>query len=113
MMPTDDDLKAFAKQLPSIYRDILSAFPAIEPNRKAGFGLAFQTIAAHFYNRQVSYGLGEIEGACQELTANGFLEIKNGIFAHPTDLGERLISVISGHPVAAKNVLPALPTRTW
>src|SRR5439155_25538757 len=41
-MPTDQQLRTYAQSLPKIYREILAAFPRIEPNRKTGYGLAFQ-----------------------------------------------------------------------
>ena len=45
-MATDEQLKSYAESLPSIYREILTAFPRMEPNRRQGYGLAFQTLAA-------------------------------------------------------------------
>src|ERR1043166_6857208 len=54
-MPNDTEIIAYAKSLPDIYRDILAAFPAIEPGRNAGYGLAFQTLAMHFANTRRGY----------------------------------------------------------
>ena len=51
-MPSDQELRAYAQTLPTIYREILAAFPRIEPGRKAGYGLAFQTLAADFPHLQ-------------------------------------------------------------
>lgn len=112
-MPSKTELLAYAKKLPDIYRDILAAFPEIEPYRKAGFGLAFQTLAAHFVNTRRGHGLGEIQEACKRLKAAGIMQIKNRIFAHPTALGEQLIAVVTGRPVASNAQVPVLPTRTW
>ncbi len=112
-MPTDAQMAAYAKSLPPIYRDILTAFPAIEPHRKAGYGLAFQTLAMHFANTRCGYSLGEVQEACMRLAEQGFIEIRNGIFAHPTDLGEQLIAVAAGKPRASSSDLPQLPARTW
>ena len=111
-MPTDAELKQYASQLPSIYRDILAAFPEIEPGRNAGYGLAFQTLAMHFANRKIEHGFGEVQEACQRLARLGFVEIRNAIFAHPTELGERLIAIVSGKRAAAMS-LPELPKPTW
>ena len=94
-MPSDAEIAAYAKDLPPIYRDILAAFPEVEPGRKAGYGLAFQTLAVHFANTCRSYALAEVQEACRQLAESGFFEIKNEIFAHPTDLGERLIAAVS------------------
>lgn len=112
-MPNETDIKQYARELPSIYRDIVAAFPEIEPGRKAGYGLAFQTLAAHFANIRRGYSLGEVREACQQLAQNGFLEIKNGIFAHPTQLGEQLIAAVADKPVASHAGIPQLPARTW
>ena len=112
-MPSDAEITAYARSLPPIYRDILAAFPEIEPGRKAGYGLAFQTLAMHFANIRRGYSLGEVQEACKRLAEAGFIEIKNGIFAHPTDLGEQLIAAVTGGPRASSSSLPQLPARTW
>lgn len=54
-MPSDAEMVAYAKRLPPIYRDVMAAFPAIESTRKAGYGLAFQTLAVHFANNGRGY----------------------------------------------------------
>ena len=112
-MPSDAQMAAYAAGLPAIYRDIVTAFPAIEPRRKAGYGLAFQTLAMYFANNRLGYGLAEVQEACERLANEGFLEIKNEIFAHPTELGEQLIAAATGKPRAASSDLPRLPARTW
>ena len=112
-MPTDAEIESYAKSLPTIYRDILAAFPEIEPGRKVGYGLAFQTIAAHFANKGLNHGFDEVQDACQVLADSGFLRIRNGFFAHPTDLGERLIAAVAGQPIPANARVPELPARTW
>jgi hypothetical protein len=112
-MPSEAEMKDYSRTLPPIYRDIMAAFPEIEPGRKAGYGLAFQTLAVHFANTHRGWGLEEVREACMRLAENGFFEIKNGIFAHPTDLGEQLIAVVSDSPVASHAHVPQLPARTW
>ncbi len=112
-MPSDAELAAYAKNLPPIYRDILAAFPEVEPGRKAGYGLAFQTMAAHFANTRRSWLLGDVRAACEQLASSGFIEIRNGIFAHPTELGERLIAAVSGKPRATSPAIPHLPAAPW
>jgi hypothetical protein len=112
-MPTDAEIKVYASSLPDIYRDILAAYPEIEPKRKAGYGLAFQTMAAHFANTKKGHGFQEVQDACMRLADNGFVEIKNGIFAHPTGLGEQLIAAVANQPVAPPPMVPALPLRSW
>jgi hypothetical protein len=112
-MPSDTEMAAYANSIPAIYREIMAAFPAIEPRRKAGYGIAFQTLAMHFANTRRGYGLAEVQEASKQLADNGFIEIRNGIFAHPTDLGEQLIAVVTGGPRASSFAVPQLPARTW
>ena|ERR1700722_9293561 len=110
-MATDEQLRQYAESLDPLYREILAAFPRIEPNRKHGFGLAFQTLAADLESRRKGIGLGEIIKASQELEKNALAETKNGIFVHPTALGERLITIITGKEAPEVKVpkLPPLP----
>jgi hypothetical protein len=109
----NDRLEEYANQLPDIDREILAAFLEIEPSRKAGDGLAFQTLAMHFANTSKRWGFGDVPAACEQLRQHGFLEIKNAIFAHPTDLGEQLIGAVTRKPPASKRGIPSLPARTW
>jgi hypothetical protein len=111
-MPTDDQLTEYLRRLPPIYRDILAAFPEVEPGRKAGDGIAVQTLTIHFANRKIGHSFGDVKEACQNLRAAGLLEIRNEIFAHPTELGERLIAMLTGkRPAEAR--IPELPAPTW
>jgi hypothetical protein len=57
-----DVTQKYANDLPPIYRDVLALFPEVEPARKAGWGLAYQTLAAHLSDK---YSLGEIMQACR------------------------------------------------
>ncbi len=108
-MPNDAELAAYAERLPPIYRDILAAFPEIEPGRRAGDGLAFPTLAVHFINCGIAHGQEEVEEACRQLAGGGIVTIRNGFFAYPTELGERLIAVLTGKRAAPKVRVPELP----
>jgi hypothetical protein len=112
-MPSDLEMADYAQRLPPIYRAIMAAFPAIDPGRNAGYGLAIQTLAMHFANTRSGYSFGEVQEACLQLEHRGFIEIKNGIFAHPTELGEQLIAVVTNRPRASGPGVPQLPTPTW
>ena len=112
-MPTDAEMTAYASSLPSIYRDIMAAFPTIEPGRKAGYGLALQTLAMHFANTRRAYSFGDVQEACKKLAEEGFIEFKNEIFAHPTELGEQLIAAVTSKPRASKPSTPPLPAHNW
>jgi hypothetical protein len=110
-MATEEELTRYAESLPPIYREILAAFPRLEPGRKQGYGLAFQTLAADFDSHRMGFTLGQIMQACQGLAEQGIVEIKHRIFAHPTPLGERLIGIITGQLAQSVTIdkLPSLP----
>jgi hypothetical protein len=112
-MPSDAEITAYAQRLPDIYREILAAFPEIEPGRKAGYGLAIQTLTMHFFNTRRPFSLDDVQEACKRLADEGFIETKNQFFVHPTPLGERLIAAVTGMPPASSPSLPDLPARTW
>lgn len=107
-MVTNEKLREYADSLDPIYREILGAFTRIEPNRKKGYGLAIQSIAVDLEKRLKGIGVGEIIQACAELEKHELAQTKNGIFVHPTPLGERLISVITGKE-APEIKVPKLP----
>jgi hypothetical protein len=111
-MASEDQLRTYVDALPPIYKEILSAFPRIEPSRRQGDGLAFQTIAADFENLHKPYSLGLIIQACMQMEQKGLVVTKNLIFVHPTAVGERLIALVAGQSAPAVSVdpLPALPT---
>ena len=111
-MPTDTELSTYVKELPSIYRDILAAYPSVEPHRRAGDGLAFQTLAVHFANQRIDHGFVDVKEACARLADARLLEIRNEIFAHPTEVGERLIGVMTGKQASERRI-PELPRPTW
>lgn len=111
-MPTDAELSEYAKKLPPIYRDILAAYPEVEPGRRPGGGLAFQTLTAHFANRRIEHGFADVQEACERLAEAGLIVIRNGIFAHPAELGERLIAVLTGKRASERRI-PELPRPTW
>lgn len=96
----------YVETLPAIYRDILAAFPAVDPSRKAGFGLAFQSLYSALDGR---YGLDEIMSASRNMADGGAVEIRNGIFVVPTELGEEIITAITGHQSAPPVVIPPFP----
>jgi hypothetical protein len=45
-MATAEEFHAYAASLPDIYREIMAAFPRIEPTRRRHFSLAFQSLWA-------------------------------------------------------------------
>jgi hypothetical protein len=98
----------YIQDLPAIYRDILALFPDVEPARKAGWGLAYQTLAAHLSDK---YSLGEIMQACEKMEHGGAVVIKNRIFVHPTPLGEEIVALVSGKTAGQERV-PEFPSPT-
>ncbi len=107
-MASEQQLREYAESLHPIYREILTAFSRLEPNRKRGFGLAFQTLAVDLADRLKDVGLSEVIGACNELAKNELFEVKNGMFVHPTPLGEQLITIVTGKKAPEVKV-PKLP----
>ena len=98
--------KEYIRNLPQIYTDILGIFSKLEPGRKAGYGLAFQTLFAELGKY---YSFGEITKACENMAEGGAVEIKNKIFVHPTELGEEIIAEMTGKKASPENVPPFLP----
>jgi len=98
----------YVNGLPPIYRDILSAFPRLEPVRKEGYGLAYQTLSAELRDR---YSFDEIKTACEKMAAADVVLIRLGIFVCPTPLGEEIIAEIAGHKAPAQNVPDFVPPR--
>ena len=107
-MATAEQLDAYVTSLPDIYREVLAAFPRVEPNRKPRYGLAYQSLWADLQQRQLGISLEELMAACEQLAAHGLAEIKRGMFVHPTEKGERLIQAITGKQARPLHV-PALP----
>ncbi len=99
--------KDYVESLPAIYRDILAAFPEVEPARNAGEGLAYQTLFAKLREQgekgeslremmKSQWSIGEVVEACQKMQQGGAVEIKQGIFVCPTPLGEEMITLLTG-----------------
>jgi hypothetical protein len=96
--------QGYLEQLAPIYKDVLAAFWRFDPTRKNGEGLAFQSLYSVLDEQ---YTLGEIRAACLELEKGGAVEIRNGIFAHPTELGEELITAVTGKaPITVPPFVP-------
>ncbi|MEX0867295.1 MAG: hypothetical protein WD030_08045 [Pirellulales bacterium] len=92
--------------LPDIYRDIFLAYSSLDPSRRHGQGLAFQSLYAELDGK---YGLGEIQSACEQMAAGGAVEIRNRIFAHPTELGEQIIEQLAGREAPRGSIPPFVP----
>src|SRR5438034_1194985 len=95
-MPTDEEIRAYAAQLPTIYRDILGSFPAVNPRRRVGDGLTADTLHAVVEEAFPEHRPGDIDDALERLVARGFLTQRQGLFFAPTPLGERLITAVTG-----------------
>ena len=95
----------YAKELPEIYREILATFPRVEPTRRVGYGLAYQTIYESMGRLR---SLGEIIEACEKMRDAGVVEIKHRIFVHPKPLGEDIITAVTGKE-APVQMVPAFP----
>jgi hypothetical protein len=98
----------YVQSLQPVYRDILAAFPALEPGRHAGFGLAYPTL---YEALQDKYPMGEIVEACQNMAKGGAVEIRDNFFVYPTSLGEEIIAEITGRKATERRVPPFAPPR--
>lgn len=99
----DSAFEKYVGDLPQLYKDILHSFPEVDPGRRAGFGLAIQTIHAALDGR---YSLGTLRRAIAEMERHGVVILRNGIFAHPTELGEEIIAQLTGLSPAEDSVPP-------
>lgn len=112
-MPTADQMKAYAEQLPQIYRDVLTAFQDATPGRRFGEPVALATLDKHLINQNRRYDAEETTLAVGKLVANGFLASANRFdFFQPTPLGEELIAAVTGRR-AKQITVPDLPKPTW
>ena len=102
-MPITDE---YVKSLPDIYRDVLTAFPQSNPNRKFGYGLAYGSLYSELDGK---YTLGQIEMACENMAEGDVMEIKNEIFTRPTPLGEELIAAVTCGTATPKPEVPPPP----
>ena len=102
-MPIDDQ---YVRTLPPIYHDILSAYPRFDATRKVGYGLSYQSLYSALEGK---YGLGEIKLACENMAKVDLMTIKHRVFACPTNLGEELISAITGNEIPVLKVPPINP----
>jgi len=96
----------YARSLPQIYQDVLRAFPQFSPTRKAGYGLSYQSLYSALNGK---YTLGEIMQACEQMVQAGVIEIRNRIFATPTEAGEELIAAVTGNDPAPRVSVPPFP----
>lgn len=86
--------REYLEKLAPIYRDILQTYPIFNPSRKPGIGLPFQTLYSALSDK---HSLAEIREACKQMARGGVIEIRDGIYAHPTEVGEELITALSGN----------------
>ena len=98
----------YIDSLPEIYRDILRTYAMFSPPHRLTDGLAFQTLYSGLDDR---YSLAEIRMACERMADAGVLEIRNGIFAHPTPVGVEIINRLTEGQTARVTVpeFPPLP----
>jgi hypothetical protein len=111
--PPAEQLRAYAQQLPDIYRDILVAFQTSGPPRTEGDPVAFGTIHMHLLNEGKTYTEAQLGAALDKLVANGFVSERDFLtwFA-PTRWGEALIGLLTG-TTTRPAIVPDLPQRTW
>ncbi|OWK45218.1 hypothetical protein [Fimbriiglobus ruber] len=115
-LPTPEQLKAYADQLPSIYRDVLTAIPEVSVNYRASLTFAIPVLVVYLNNHNPNYHEYDILAAVDRLERQKFLTVDHGaegIFATPTTLGEELIATLTGKRPEGKAPFPDLPKPTW
>ena len=137
--PTDEQLQAYADRLPGIYREVMASFPNSSPNRRVGDGLYLSSIDGRLQEiMPADYRTHDLTRAVAQLEARRFLSRDAGSpstprfgvfpdysaivaqalrddgdpFLAPTALGERLITALTGHTPAERDI-PPLPEPTW
>lgn len=97
----------YVDSLDSIYRDILAVFPKIDPARRAGYGLAYQTI---YEGLREKYSFAKVMAACGQMSKGGAVTIKNGLYVHPTEFGEEIIAALTGDAAETGENVPPFPS---
>lgn len=137
--PTPEQLKAYADQLPDLYKDILAAIQYAQPNRVVGQGVLGGTVRMFLLNKAAKFATTyeqafagntrshQFSAATDGLTEDDFrAAVENLIGAEllepedrprfprllPTTLGERLIALLTGQETPRRQI-PELPKPTW
>ncbi len=113
--PTDEQLLYYAVELPQIYRDILTAFPATDPSRRRGDAIGVERIQQALPGTKSDPkrpSLRDVKEAISNLRFEEILEETGFEGVYPTELGERLIEKLTGVKAAVR-VVPPLPVPTW
>ena len=112
--PTDEQLRDYAAKLPQIYRDLLAAFPKIDPDRRSGDPAKVFDIEELLVSESKDVRMSDVQDAIYQLVSQKFLRgIGGGLYyCVPTVLGERLITLITKH-VPRPASIPALPEPSW
>ncbi|MDB5344673.1 MAG: hypothetical protein JWP89_3050 [Schlesneria sp.] len=98
----------YVDNLPMIYHDVLKAFWMFNPLRRANYGVAFQSLYSALSDKHT---LGQIREACVAMEQAGVLEIRDGIFAYPTQIGDELIALVNRDQQTELPPFPPLPTK--
>jgi hypothetical protein len=111
-LPSGEQLRAYADQLPEMYHAILTAFQEADPNRFEYDGLLAGTLRAKLAT-DTDYNEAEIGVAMGRLIEAGFFRYEDypGVY-RPTRLGEELLAVVTGRR-ARRFQVPELPKPSW
>lgn len=112
-MPTPEQLKAYAESLPDIYRMVLKALHAANPDRREGDGVHGYEFWQQLVAVRSEYVRGDYAHALENLEASEFVRYDEEIgFYMFTPLGEDLMAAVTGKR-AKKVVVPPLPKPNW
>jgi len=112
-LPTPEQMKAYADELPEIYREIVQAIQRADPERRYGHGISPRAVLSELAKSRLPFNRREFLTAVEQLMELGFLkDFDDGEFWLVTDLGEDLVATVTG--LKAKRVeVPPLPKPKW
>jgi hypothetical protein len=112
-MPTPEQLKAYADSLPDIYRQVLKALHAADPDRRYGDKVIPHLLWQQLATVRSEYVHREYQFALEELAQSGFLVYEDEPdWWRVTDVGEELLTAVTGKR-AKTVVVPPLPKPNW
>ena len=112
--PTDQQIADYASNLPAVYKAVLKSFVVDPGHRRVGDALTRESIDIGTRSHFAHYRSGDTDDAIKKLIQRNILESVIGFTKQyrPTEIGERLITALTGNiPIPAE--LPDVPKLTW
>jgi hypothetical protein len=109
--PTDEQLREYVEKLPEIYKAVFRVFSRDE-FRRAGDAIPVYRVHDELVDEEKDIRIQDVSDAISNLIGNGFVQKHGQPFICPTQLGERMIELISGIKPRTQSI-PELPQPTW